>query len=184
MSLFTNTRKSALEHAEQTRPLSVLDGLEILHHIQLRLGGVTEVHVLTFGSRMTPPEKNEKALGVVHGEQLKKMYCLSMLARGRADSLEQEIGIIIDPEQEAEFRVERLVGLEIDAICRELFWAEVRREFNCYNSGIGLRKDWMVVAQEEGASGPPRAIAAFLKGFGLHGLQGEIQDEDENENKG
>lgn len=67
MSLFTDTRKSALEHAEQTRPLSVLDGLEILHHIQLRLGGVTEVHVLTFGSRMTPPEKSDFLRGVVEG---------------------------------------------------------------------------------------------------------------------
>lgn len=129
--------------------------LAVLAEIHADLEKITEKDIQRVQLRLTQVQPNEKPLGTLHDETLKKLWALSERYHGLTHRYENEIKFDADTKEQAlelEKQVQRAASLR--EIVKNLFWAQAKDDIGGGTwtaDGIGLRADWMVV----GTAGSP-----------------------------
>lgn len=153
-----------------------------LGEFRTRFDALTPADMRRTLSTLSPPKSHERALGIVHSDDVRKLWVMSNLIATDVGNLLVVKAGGVEAEAEAvalDARIQRLHNLL--EVVREMFWIAAKDEIggSCWEASgsIGLRKDFMLVdlAAKSGAD----AAAAIANA--LESLFAKARDNSETE---
>ena len=146
-------------------PILISD-LEVLHCIEEELNLLTDPAVVRYGSKLEPiKEATETAVGTIHNNTTKRLYCAFTRLRSCASDLANKSCHSETNEEEHLLARESHKANEIADLTRAIFWAQVREEMGHWEGPVGVRLNWMAVTWNDEEQNIGAAIAKRLFGM-------------------
>lgn len=109
---------------------------------------------------------DERPLGVIHNESLKRLWALADVFEGRSSQavVDKEHKAETDDEKEA-FQCAAVRYSALEDFVRNLFWCQAKDDIGAWGhtGRIGLRADWMLVCAP--SADPLKGVLGLLGGF-------------------
>jgi hypothetical protein len=142
--------------------------LSVLSEIERDLEKIQEVDVQRAQNQLNPPQANERSLGTLHNENLKRVWTLAghYEYNGKLSALRMTMA---DAQEAAELGLAGQRAAEFCKVARNIFWLQVKEDIGpvCRQGegGIALRTNWLIV--ETKATSKFEIIGAALADLGL-----------------
>lgn len=141
------------------------ENLTILSEIDTACAGMSDIDIRRAERVLVAIQNDEKALGRLHNESLKKLWSLSHHydIQGKLAAISVQQADNAEAAMVAGHQLER--SNELEHVCQELFWIQVKDEIGAsareVEVGLGIREGWMVVSTGR-ASVVGRSLASVL----------------------
>ena len=136
----------------------------VISEIEDNLKVIGEVDIRRVQRVLEKPEPDEKPLGTLHNETLKKLWALANHYRAKAHQAELDVSASADSEEEAEdLKIKSMRFTALEEAVRQLFWIQAQDDIGIWQSrSIGLRADWLLVSVPDR---PEEVIGKLLGGI-------------------
>jgi hypothetical protein len=146
---------------------TLVQAFGVLQELDIELAAVTDQKIEFRGQRLGAVQEGEHVVSTLDNHQdLKRLYCVSEILTMRAGVAKGEAHLSVDTKQQETDKLNMAFrDGYMSELAREIFWAQVRREFDLYHEAgsVGIRKGWQVVTR------PTSSVNPLLKIFGLEG---------------
>ena len=123
--------------------------LSMIDEIMRDVAAVTETQVQLATRALDPVKEHERALGVLHDPQLRRLWALARIYGQRAHVAAAQMDGLEEPETLRRFKVEAARSRDLADSCRELFWAQAKEDIGdtaWEADNIGVREGFMLVS--------------------------------------
>lgn len=140
--------------------------LTVLGEIHEDWAVITDADIRRVQRRLEKIQPNEKPLGTLHDEALKKMWALAERYEGLSQVLLNDANFTADTEEQtAELLQKSKRYSSLGEIVRNAFWCQAQDDIGAAawqpGQDIGLRADWMLVSVQGGPL--PRILSGIVR---------------------
>jgi len=144
------------------------ESIPILGDIETMMASITPAAILRAESKLEQMEEgHHKALGVIHREEIKRLYVAGKKFHSKAKRLKAQAEDADTEEEGAILKAESDKCFTLSGICQHLCVVQLQDDFNKHNEdGVGVASGWMAVTCEcRDSDGPPPEIVKILGGL-------------------
>lgn len=137
--------------------------LSVIEELQQEYDAVNDADVRRAERNLGPPGENEKPLGMIHSEAIRKLWATGLKIQKRSLTALIEAMFGADDDEGTREITREAARLEcLASLARDICWASAKVDIGgeaWTSPNIGMRAGWMLVAAQ---SKPPRALAGLL----------------------
>jgi hypothetical protein len=124
--------------------------LDILQELEIELDQLKPEQVEFRATKLEKPAKNDKPVGKLTNETMKRLWCLIALLGSRASHSKVQSNNATSAQEEKDKLASGARDFRLAELAKELFWTQLRRDFDLFTEdSVGIRADWQVVVPPE-----------------------------------